>query len=158
MTSTLLSTRRKPIPLTFIPEMYHEPFIEAILRQYAVAAEYSMYSTKEKHHIPELMADIAGMNVSFFLVGALACETGNPTEFHDRMDDSVREGDFSENVDELWEQYNPRDYGDYHDDFAEDIETIFNYYHISYMTVHHNVFSGKISYYPIHNYALVGVW
>jgi hypothetical protein len=158
MVSILPSKQKKPISLTFIPEVYHEQFVKQILQHYVVASEYSMYSTKEIRHIPELILDIASMNVSFFLVGALFKETGNPKEFHDRMKDSVSGGEFSENVDDLWEEYNPREYSDYHEEFADDIQAIFDHFHISYMTVNINPFSGQVSYYPIHNYALVGVW
>jgi hypothetical protein len=158
MNAVLFHAQRKPITLNFIPDRYQEQFTTEVLRYYAVAAEHSTYSSKHTRHLPEIISDIADMNKSFFLIGALACETGNPTAFHDRMDGDFEEDEFFQQFDELVDQYNPNEYGDYHCDFADDIESILNYFNMSYMTVFYHVFSQQVSLSEIHNYALVGVW
>lgn len=153
---TTISTQRTEIKLDFIPQEYSEQFIKHVLHCYSVAAEYPDQGGIRS--MPDISSDIASISTSFYLVGALYQETGDPKAYSKRVDEYETGGEFSDAVDDLFDEFSERHYSHYHEDFAEDIESIMNHFHLAYMQTFYDGFSGKRFYDGIHNRAVIEVW
>jgi hypothetical protein len=164
-TTTQLAASAQSPELLFIPALYQAEFIESMLRQYAAACEGldDNALTKSEHRIdiPDITQDIAPLNPTFFLIGAMYVDNGDPDAFDHHMDPfkDTSFDEYSEAIEDLYNDFQDRGYEYLHESFADDIATVFDFFRVSHMRSWSDPFTYLKSYYDgIEHYAITQVW